>query len=113
MGTAQVRVKSKVIFVSGGLKMLFERLEKSDPRLFKWISGAIAKLEKNPFCGRHVKRKLVPGEYVAKFGIDNLWKLNLPGGWRMMYSVEKDEIGIVSIILEWLPHKKYERRFGY
>ena len=52
---------------------------------------------------------------LARLGyeIDNLWKYDLPRGWRLMYSVARDEVIVISIILEWLPHKEYERRFGY
>ena len=105
--------KIRVIFASDELRMSFEALEKSEPELFRWISAAMDKLEATPFAGAHLQRALIPKAYVEKFGIDNLWKLNLPQGWRLMYSVGKDGVNIVSIILEWLPHKKYERRFGY
>lgn len=30
-----------------------------------------------------------------------------------MYTVKEDPVEIISIILEWLDHKNYERRFGY
>ncbi len=30
-----------------------------------------------------------------------------------MYTIKKDNVVILSIILEWLDHKNYERRFKY
>lgn len=30
-----------------------------------------------------------------------------------MYSIANDEIVVVSIIIEWLDHKEYEKRFRY
>jgi hypothetical protein len=30
-----------------------------------------------------------------------------------MYSVAGDGNTVIALILEWLPHKEYERRFGY
>ena len=45
--------------------------------------------------------------------MDNLWKYDLPKGWRLLYSVRGNEIIVISIILEWLSHKEYERRLGY
>lgn len=57
-------------------------------------------------------KKLIPKDY-KKYGIDNLWKYDLPNGWRLMYSVANDEVKIISIVLEWLDHKNYEKRFGY
>jgi hypothetical protein len=50
---------------------------------------------------------------LKKYKIDNLWKYDLPKAWRLLYSVARDEIIIISIILEWLPHKEYEKRFKY
>ena len=47
------------------------------------------------------------------YGIKNLWKYNLPQGWRLLYSIVADENLIVSIVIEWLSHKDYERRFRY
>jgi hypothetical protein len=55
----------------------------------------------------------MPKEYIKKYGIENLWKYNLPNAWRLLYSVARDEVMVISIVLEWLPHKKYERRFKY
>lgn len=36
-----------------------------------------------------------------KYGVDNLWKYDLPKGWRLLYSVRGNEIIVISIILEW------------
>jgi hypothetical protein len=30
-----------------------------------------------------------------------------------MYSVSGDGTQVVTLVLEWLPHKEYERRFRY
>ena len=51
--------------------------------------------------------------YITKYGINNLWKFNFHKNWRLMYSVASDGTQVVTMVLEWLPHKEYERRFGY
>ena len=48
-----------------------------------------------------------------KYEIDNLWKYDLPNGWRLIYAVQKNEIIVISIVIEWLNHKDYERKFKY
>ncbi len=58
-------------------------------------------------------KRLIPKHYIKRYGIDNLWKYDLPKGWRLLYSIAREEILIVAIILEWLSHPEYERRFGY
>ncbi len=75
--------------------------------------ATFADLRENAFCGVRIRKKLIPKVYVEKYGIDNLWKYDLPGGWRLVYSVANGQICILSIILEWMSHKDYERRFNY
>ncbi len=69
--------------------------------------------EENAFCGIQIPKRLIPKVYIKKYGIDNLWKYDLPKGWRLIYSVAGDGILIISIIIEWFDHKEYERRFKY
>ena len=38
---------------------------------------------------------------------------DLPNGWRLIYTIESDDLKIMNIILEWFSHKDYERRFNY
>lgn len=70
-------------------------------------------LKKNPEIGIKIPKKFWPKEYIMKYRIDNLWKYNLPNAWRLIYTIAKDEIKILAIILEWFDHKIYEKRFGY
>ena len=85
----------------------------AEHKLYEFLDRAFDDLKKDPFCGVKIPKKLWPKEYVKKYEIDNLWKYDLPNGWRLMYSVANDEVKIISILLEWLDHKNYERRFGY
>jgi len=105
-----------VAFINEKLKSNFKKLVKGkfeDKQLFKFINRAIDDLKKNPFCGIKIPKKLWPKEYIKKYQITNLMKYNLPNAWRLIYTIEADEIKIVNIILEWMDHKEYERRFKY
>jgi Txe/YoeB family toxin of Txe-Axe toxin-antitoxin module len=109
-------VRSKVVFADRKLKEAFERLKDStaeDRKLYKWLNKAFDDIASDTFRGTQIPKRLIPGKYIERYGIENLWKYNLPGAWRLLYSVARDEVVIVSIILEWLPHKDYERRFNY
>ena len=109
-------MESQVYFVDEKLKETYNKLVESkteEQELHKWISRAIDDLKQNAFCGIQVKKELIPKEYTQKYQIDNLWKYDLPKGWRLLYSVARDGIIVISIILEWMDHKDYERRFGY
>jgi len=109
-------VKSKVVFADAKLKDAFEKLKESrteDLRLYSWLSRAFDDIADNAFCGIQIPKKLIPKVYLDKYGVDNLWKYNLPDAWRLLYSVARDEVIVIAIILEWMPHKEYERRFKY
>jgi len=109
-------MKCKVVFPDKRLKESYEKLNISrseEKELYNWLNRAFDDISKNAFCGIQVPKKLIPREYLAKYEIDNLWKYNLPNAWRLLYSVARDEIIVVAIVLEWLPHKEYERRFKY
>jgi len=59
------------------------------------------------------QKRLIPKLYIERYRINNLCKYDLPKGWRLLYSIAREEVLIVAIILEWLSHPEYERRFGY
>ena len=100
-------------FIDKKTEKEYYRAKDEDPQLFKFLERATDDLKKNPICGIKIPRDLWPKEYVNKHKIDNLWKYNLPTAWRLIYTIAKDQIKIVSIILEWMDHKSYERRFKY
>ena len=110
-------MKSRIVFGDEKLKESFEKLKQSkteDKRLYEWLTRAFEDLEENAFCGIQIPKKLFPKEYEKKFGrLDNLWKYNLPNAWRLIYTVKDGEVLVLSVILEWLDHKGYERRFNY
>ena len=103
-------------FINKNLKNEFQTLKKGkfeDKQLYDFIDRAINDLKKNPACGIKIPKKIWPKGYIKKYAITNLWKYDLPNGWRLIYTIETDEITIVAIILEWFDHKKYEKRFKY
>ena len=107
---------SEVTFISNNLKETYHELETGkfeDKKLFNFINRARNDLLQNPLCGIHIPNRLIPEEYTKNYGLTNLWKYDLPDGWRLLYTLLGDELKIVAVILEWLTHKEYERRFSY
>lgn len=105
-----------VAFASPKLEKDFEKLKEGkfeDKQLYNFIERAIDDLKKNPMCGVKIPRKLWPKGYIKNYQIRNLWKYDLPEGWRLIYSIFEDKVMIINLILEWFPHKEYEKRFGY
>ena len=81
--------------------------------LHKAITRAIADLKQDPSAGIKIPKHLWPNRYVREHNITNLWKHNLPHGWRLTYTIKEDETMRLCVIIEWFDHKEYERRFGY
>ncbi len=111
-----MKLPSKIKFADDKVKKAFEKLEQGrteDTKLYEFLVRAFEDIEENAFCGIRIPKKLIPKEYKKKYEIDNLWKYNLPNAWRLLYSVGKQELIVISIVLEWLDHKNYDRKFGY
>ncbi len=106
-----IKKPCEVQFANPGVKKAFDDL--NDPVLKKFLERALQDIKDNPFCGIQIPKRLIPKEYVKKFNIHNAWKYNLPNSWRLIYSIIGGDIMILTIILEWMDHKEYEKRFGY
>ena len=111
-----MEIKSRIFFAEEKIGKSFEELKigkTEEQELYKSLNHALENLKRNAYSGIQIPKHLIPKEYANKYGIDNLWKYDLPKGWRLIYSVGNRGIEVVSIILEWLDHKNYERRFKY
>ncbi len=105
--------KSEVVFVNDKIEKEFNKLDEND-EIKKYIKRAIEDIKQNAFCGIPLPKRLIPNEYTKKFNIRNLWKYDMPDGWRLIYTiVTPNKIEILSVILEWFNHPEYERRFNY
>lgn len=106
----------RVEFADDKLKEAYNSLKDgkaAEHELYESLGKAFDEIKKDVTCGKRIRRELWPKEYVKKYGITNLWKYNLPHGWRMTYTIGVDEISVIAVMLEWMDHKDYERRFGY
>jgi len=104
---------SKVIFADDNVEKEFYGLKDND-EIKDYIERAIRDIKANAFCGIQLPKRLIPKEYIQKYRIRNLWKYDLPDGWRLVYSITTpNKVEIISIILEWFNHPNYEKRFGY
>jgi len=104
---------SKVVFINDTLEDNFNSLKRDD-HIKKSMIRAIHDLRQNAFAGIQVPKRLIPKEYVRKYKLNNLWKYDLPKGWRLLYTITADnEVELISAILEWFNHKEYGRRMKY
>jgi len=111
-----IKKERVVVFINPKIERQFKSLESGkyeDKKLFTYIKRAIEDLKENPGSGIKISKDIWPEKYVKEYKIDNLWKYDLPKGWRLIYTLISSEVRIFNVLLEWFDHKSYEKRFGY
>ena len=81
--------------------------------LLNSIKQKIEILKANPEYGNHIPKDRIPKEYVRDYDVNNLWKIDLSGAWRMIYTIRGTEVEIISLILDIMNHRDYEKKFKY
>ena len=98
-------------------KYLNEQAIKS--KIEKSILNAVNKkidiIKLNVHYGDPISKNLIPKQYIEKYGISNLFRVELPNFWRMLYTLtnSESEIEIIAFVLDIIDHKKYNKKFGY
>lgn len=104
---------SKVVFANDNIEKEFYNLDEND-EIRKYLLRAIEDIQINAYSGIQIPKRLFPKNYVKNYKITNLWKYDLPDGWRLIYSITTpNKVEILAVILEWFNHSEYERKFHY
>ena len=69
-------------------------------------------LKDNPQYGDPIKKSLIPKEFI-KQGIKNLYRVELSNYWRMLYTLQGNQIEVLLFVLSIVDHKNYNKLFGY
>ena len=109
------------IVLSSNAQKVFESLnrEASYSKVSRTILNAILNkvelIKQNKVYGNPINKRLIPKFYKDKYGINNLFRIELPNFWRMLYTLrtKENEIEIVAFVLDIFNHKKYNKKFGY
>jgi len=112
---------TKVILI-GDAKEAFERLNdvvgvqlgegkknSKEIQLFRSIKQKSELIKENPFYGDNIQKHQIPKEY----NVSNLWRAELTGFWRMLYTIKGDEIEIICFVLDIMDHPTYDKKFKY
>lgn len=81
--------------------------------LLNSIKQKIELLRDNPEYGIHIPKDRTPKEYIKDYDVNNLWKVNLSGAWRMIYTIRGSEVEIISLVLDLMNHRDYNKKFSY
>lgn len=82
----------------------------SEMQLIRSIDQKKKLIKDNPFYGDNIEKKKIPKIY---YNIQNLWRVELTGYWRMLYTIKGNEVQIICFVLDIINHKEYDKIFGY
>lgn len=65
--------------------------------------------------GSPIGKNKLPKEYAEKYGITNLFRVELPSYWRMLYSVTNNDshTELTARIIDISSHPEYDDKMGY
>lgn len=104
------------IMLKGQAKDSYIELKKRSDKESKSILNSIERikeiLKENPQYGDPIPKRLIPKEFI-KQGIQNLYRVELSNYWRMLYTIEGNQIEIFLFVLNIVDHKEYNKLLGY
>jgi hypothetical protein len=88
---------------------------KVERSIFNSIRKKIDLIKMNPHYGDPISKDRIPKEYRIRYGVTNLFHVELSGFWRMLYTLTNDEseIEIIAFVLDICNHEDYNKKFGY
>jgi len=114
-------MKKVEVILSPEAQKVFEYLNersgssKNERIILRAIKQKVDLIKANRSYGDPISKKLIPSEYVKKYGITNLFRVELPNFWKMLYTLktEENQIEIIAFVLDIFNHKRYNKRFKY
>jgi len=73
-------------------------------------------IKNNPGCGDNIPKSQIPKEYIEKYKINNLFRIELSNYWRCLYTLideKENKIEIIAFVIDFLDHNKYNKKFKY
>jgi len=110
----------RIIF-SSEAEEAYNQLNKAaaDSKVYRSILNSIDKkkelIKANLHYGEPITKDKIPIEYKQKYGVTNLFWVELSNFWRMLYTLinNETEIEIIAFVLDIIDHKKYNKKFRY
>ena len=108
--------KEVKILLKGQAKESYEELKKRNDKESQSILNSIERvkeiLKTNPQYGDPIAKELIP-EPLKILGIQNLYRAELSNFWRMLYTLEGNQVEIFIFVLNIFSHPEYNKLFKY
>jgi len=93
----------------------FAQDSKQDNAILNAFLQKIELIKKTPHYGQAIAKNLIPIEYKRDYDLKNLFRVELPHFWRMLYTLMPSDKGIeiAIVVLDIIDHKRYDKLFGY
>jgi Txe/YoeB family toxin of Txe-Axe toxin-antitoxin module len=100
------------VFASPDFLDALKILSDNDP-IKQRVDRVIDEMKQDKNLGDYVKRKPWPSKYVKRHEVTNLYRLEIGGNHRLIYTIRGRKEDKVYQLLDLLTHKEYDRVFGY
>ena len=114
-------MKKVRVILSPEAEEVYNHLNKEAPTsktervILNAINKKVELIKMNYQYGDPIAKDLIPQEYKEKYHVKNLFRVELPNYWRMLYTLTDDEtkIEIIAFVLDLIDHPTYDKKFGY
>jgi len=87
---------------------------KQSRMILKAVNNKIGLIKSNIHYGDPIAKNIIPEEYKQKYSSTNLFRVELPAFWRMIYTLTNNgNIEIIAFVLDIIDHHSYNKKFGY
>jgi len=113
-------MKSVKVILSPEAEEVYKKLNseagnnKQSNMILKAVNQKIDLIKANIHYGNPIAKNLIPKEYRQKYSATNLFRVELPAFWRMLYTLtNNEEVEIIAFVLDIVDHSEYDKKFGY
>ncbi len=94
-----------------GLKQLDQNPDPPSASIARRVRALKAVLLADCLYGEVVKKDRIPKDLGVKYGLENLYVVDLPSFWRLLYTIVRDRGRRYIIVVEIVDHETYDRWF--
>lgn len=82
-------------------------------QLLNSIDNAVLNMQRDYKYGDLIPKNYIPKDVVKRYDTDKIFRVELIGYWRLLYTIIGSEDEIIVLVLEYMDHDKYNKIFCY